>query len=214
MTKKQMRVESRFAESTLELSFLPRFNIAPTQLCTVLRLVDGRLVAQGMSWGFRPVWSKGPLVNAKSETLHQKPTFNRAVQCRRCLVPADGFYEWQLNGVRKRAMHIQLAGQAPFCFAGLWDEPTRDAPTAAGSFLILTRAADEVMASIHSRMPAILTAADYDRWLDPDSTDFESVLRSPVQGTLIYREVSSRVNQVRNEDADCLNPPEQSEFSL
>jgi putative SOS response-associated peptidase YedK len=208
MTKKQMRVVSRFADTTAELEFLPRFNIAPTQACTVLRLTDGRLIVDTFTWGLRPVWSKGPIINAKGETLMQKPTFKQALLQRRCLVPADAFYEWQSDGIRKRPMRIFPASGEPFCFGGLWETSPGGSPESSGSFLIITTAANDFMQPIHLRMPLILGPADYDGWLDPATNDYQSLLQRACPLPLQAVEVNARINNARNDDPACVEPPE------
>jgi len=209
MTKKQLRIESRF--ETLELNFVPRFNIAPTQECTVVRVVGGKLEASQMIWGFRPAWSKAPIINAQAESLHEKAIFSAAIRSRRCLVPADAFYEWRGSRTEKRPMRIGLQSEEPFYFAGLWAEPS-DQSAGRETFVLLTTAANSFMATIHSRMPLILGLSECDRWLDATDSDIGALLGEPAGLELKAVEVCSRVNNVRNDDEDCLSPPEQRDL--
>ncbi len=188
----------------------PRFNIAPSQTAPVVRGGgDGagpELV--GMTWGLIPSWSqdpaKGGQINARSETAAEKPTFRAVYRQRRCLVPSDGFYEWQKIEGGKQPYWISRADGAPFVFAGLWETWSHGQAADVVSFAVLTTTASEVLRPIHHRMPVILENKDFAAWLDPDSTP---------QGTLFAPEhaphkqdspVPNRVNSPRDDDAGCL----------
>jgi putative SOS response-associated peptidase YedK len=188
----------------------PRYNIAPTQLAPVLRQAkNGRELAL-LRWGLVPGWAKDPsignrLINARSETAAQKPSFRAAMRSRRCLVLASGFYEWQKAGKAKQPWWIGMAGGAPFAMAGLW-ESWRD--PAVGdrleTFTILTTEANAMLAPIHQRMPVIVDRADHDAWLTGPS--FAQLLRAhPVAGMAAHP-VSSWVNSPAHDDPRCEEP--------
>lgn len=192
----------------------PRFNIAPSQIAPVVRRrADGagqELV--GMTWGLIPSWSpdrngpqgRGGQINARSESAAEKPTFRDAYRQRRCLVPSDGFYEWQKIEGGKQPYWISRADGAPFVFAGLWESWAKGQSTEFLSFTILTTTASEPLRPIHHRMPVILPKAAFAAWLDPGQTP-EAELFAPEQAPKMQaRPVSTRVNSPRNDDAACL----------
>jgi putative SOS response-associated peptidase YedK len=157
---------------------LPDYNVAPTTVQPVV-VEDrdrGERAVRGMRWGLVPYWCADPrrlgvsTINAKAESLMEKPIWREPLERRRCLVPADGFYEWQKFGAKSRqAWAIALKGDEPFAFAGLWDRwRSRDRKTEVESFAIITTEANELTAPMHDRMPAILMARDYERWLRRD----------------------------------------------
>jgi putative SOS response-associated peptidase YedK len=173
----------------------PRFNVAPTQTIAVIR--PGELVA--LQWGLVPSWSKDGkgFINARSETAAEKPTFRSAFKKRRCLIPADGFYEWQkTTEAKKQPYFIRMRDTEPFAFAGLWEGET---------CAILTTEANSLMRPIHDRMPVIVAPEDYQRWLAEPVT---SVLRSyPAQEMTAYP-VSTYVNNAKQEGPKCIEPLE------
>ena len=193
----------------------PRFNVAPTQEVAAVRQRDsgsGRETVM-LRWGLIPSWSKdptgsAPMINARSETAAEKPSFRSAFRRRRCLVPADGFYEWKRTGRAKEAFHIQLSDGAPFAFAGLWERWNADDSQAAiESCTILTIEPNEVMQPIHDRIPVILPAEAYAQWLDPqfDSVEGLQELLVPYPADRMAAEpVGSFVNNVRHEGPACL----------
>ncbi len=192
----------------------PRFNIAPSQIAPVLRLDDdggggGGLVLDGMTWGLIPSWSKEPLtnkgqINARSETAAEKPTFRAAFHRRRCLIPTDGFYEWQKVEGGKQPYWISRSDGAPFVFAGLWETWGDSHGSEVVSFAILTTTAAESIRPIHHRMPVILDRPNFAAWLDPKETP-KAALFTPEQAPeMTARPVSRRVNSPRNDDAACL----------
>ena len=188
----------------------PRFNIAPSQIAPVVR--GGRDGAGpellGMTWGLIPNWSralvKGGQINARSETAAEKPTFRAAYRQRRCLVPSDGFYEWQEIEGGKQPYWISRTDGEPFVFAGLWEAWSPGHAANVVSFTILTTAAAEVLRSIHHRMPVILRDEDFAAWLDPDSTPQAALFEPEHAPQMQARPVSHRVNSPRNDDAACL----------
>jgi len=197
----------------------PRYNVAPTQTAPVLRLdpeSGGRVLVQ-LRWGLVPSWSKdatgaAKMINARAETAHEKPAFHAAFRARRCLVPADGFYEWRLEDGKKQPFRIGLKGGATFAFAGLWESWSpagpKDPAAALETFTILTTEANAKLAPIHERMPVMLASEAHAAWLEPASP-IEALRRLlvpfPAEPMAFYR-VSARVNNVRNDDADCIRP--------
>lgn len=153
----------------------PRYNIAPTQAIAAIRKDDddGRELTT-LRWGLVPSWAKDPsignrMINARAETVAEKPAFRAAYRRRRCLVLADGFYEWRKESSGKIPYFVSLASAAPFAFAGLWEHwCSKDSGESIQSATLITAAADEFMSSLHHRMPVILTPATADRWLAGD----------------------------------------------
>ena len=202
-----------------------RFNIAPTQLIAVVRRTPGAPSRELslLRWGLVPSWAKdattgSPMINARAETVAEKPTFRTAFRRRRCLIPADGYYEWQKVGARKQPYYIRLRDGQPFAFAGLWEGwrgggAEGDQPLETCT--IITTDANELSRPIHDRMPVILSVEDYDLWLDPgveERAKLESLLQPYDPTRMAADPVSTFVNNVRNDDDRCVamlgNPPE------
>lgn len=188
---------------------VPRYNIAPTQGGLIVRAgEDGGREALLAHWGLIPFWAKerdmgARMINARAETLAEKPAFRQALKKRRCLVPADGFYEWQGPPGNKQPWHIGMADDAPFAMAGLWERWRDPEGGLLDSFTIITTAANEMVKRLHERMPAILAPADYAIWLDPANDAAAELLTPfPAEEMRAYP-VSKRVNNVRNDDALC-----------
>ncbi len=192
----------------------PRFNIAPSQTAPVLRLNAEGAARElvGMTWGLIPAWSRRPRmggsgqINARSETAAEKPTFRAAYRQRRCLVPADGFYEWQKVEGGKQPYWISRADDAPFVFAGLWETWSAGQTGEIVSFTILTTVAAEVLRPIHHRMPVIVGAENSAAWLDPSRAPRTELFAPEQAPRLKIRAVSDRVNSPGNDDAECLRP--------
>ena len=196
------------AEDLVEWS--PRFNIAPTQPVPVVRHVgDSRRVSL-MKWGMIPSWSNvaSQMINTRAETVAERERFRDALRSHRCLIPADGFYEWQSAGGIKQPYCFTLASGKPFAFAGMWDGLRSSQGGVIESCTILTTTANPLVADVHDRMPVMLAPEEYDRWLDPDMrpADLLPLLR-PYQAAAMTRyAVSTRVNQVANDDPACAAP--------
>lgn len=198
--------------------FDPRYNIAPTQDVVVIRSDSaGQRAATTMRWGLVPAWSKTmasgpPMINARSETLAEKPAFRSSLRSRRCLVPADGFYEWQLTPGggkgKKQPYYIHRPGGEPFAFAGLWELwKNPESQFAIESCTIVTTAANATLCHLHDRMPVVLPPTDYRLWLDPHVNEPEKLqhLFAPCgDDELIAEPVSAHVNRVANDDARCV----------
>ena len=189
----------------------PRYNIAPTQnILTVVADSDDQRFLGLMRWGFLPSWHKDEsklngFINARSETVAEKPTFRSAFTKRRCLIVADGFYEWQKQGDdSKIPMYIQMSQHGPFGMAGLWERFQNPATGEVWvTCTILTTAANKFMKSLHHRMPVILPAEHYGQWLDPenqDKEDLKQLLQPAPEDWLTAFPVSKQVNNARNDD--------------
>jgi len=182
----------------------PRYNIAPTQHALVVRETPaGEREALMLRWGLVPAWAKDPaigsrMINARAEGLADRPAFRAAFRRRRCLVPADGFYEWSpVAGGRKQPYFVRLVSGAPLALAGLWEEWRSPAGDAIATFTIVTTGANEALRTIHDRMPVLIAPADYDEWL---SSPNPSALLAPWAGEPFeLRPVSLRVNSVQND---------------
>jgi putative SOS response-associated peptidase YedK len=201
----------RFTGPALNLQ--PRWNVAPTQEVPVVRLArDGSRELRMLRWGLVPFWAKDEkggarMINARGESVAEKPAFREAFKARRCLVPADGFYEWETLGESpsKQPLLFRMADGKPFAFAGLWERwRPKDGP-ALETFTIVNTAANEIMAQYHDRVPIVLAPEDYATWLDPN-TDARPLLKAPPSEWFTATRVSTRVNSVRNDDAECVAP--------
>ena len=198
----------------------PRYNVAPSQDVAVVRAADGGRNLSMLRWGLIPAWAKDPaigyrLINAPSETVEEKPSFRSAYRRRRCLIPADGFYEWQRLGKIRQPWLFGLRDGAPFAFAGLWERwtvPERAALTgslaeskpgdAVETCTILTTAANETVAPVHGRMPVILPRDACDPWLAG-----EDVSLAPFAAdAMTAHPVSTLVNKPANDDPRCVEP--------
>jgi putative SOS response-associated peptidase YedK len=211
----------------IDVTWSPRWNIAPSQMIPTVRqnATAPRRIFSLMRWGLISHGTKEPsiglrTINAMSETAAEKPAFRDAFRFRRCLVPADGFYEWKKIGPKgKQPYNFGALDGSVFAFAGLWDRWRSPDNAVIESCAILTTPPNAVVAEVHDRMPAILSEADYDRWLDPCITDAEQVadcLR-PFDPRLMKKyPVSNRVNRPENDDAVCAQevPAENTSLSL
>ena len=212
LSRRKQLVEEYFDASGDE-DWNPRYNIAPTQPLPVIRQhpEQPRRVFSLMRWGLIPSWAKDTtgsagMINARSETAAEKPAFRDAMKFRRCLVPADGFYEWARKGTSKQPFCFQVNAGELFAFAGLWDRWKDQSGQWVKSCSILTTTPNAVTSAVHDRMPVILKRDDYDLWLDPGmtNTDALSDLLEPFDARLMRSyPVSSRVNQVQNDDPEC-----------
>jgi putative SOS response-associated peptidase YedK len=196
--------------------FEPRYNIAPSQPIAVVRISAeaSERVLETMRWGLVPSWAEDPragdrMINARAETLTHKPAFRAAYRYRRCLILADGFYEWGPFQGRKWPYYIRMKDQRPFAFAGLWEHWERADLGALDSCTIITTEANERVQAIHERMPAILAPQHYGLWLDRKVTDTERlqglIAPYPAQDLTAYP-VSPRVNSPKNDDAGLIAP--------
>ena len=196
--------------------FTPRYNIAPSQSIAAIRIdpdTTTRTLVM-LRWGLIPSWAKDPkiahqCINAKAETVAEKPSFRSAFKKRRCLVIATGFYEWQIHGRAKQPMWIGLRSQQPFAFAGLWEHWTPAEGEPLETCTIITTEPNDLMAPIHNRMPVILSPTSYDQWLDPtfqQVASLNALLRPYPSTALTAYPVSTLVNNPRHDTPQCLEP--------
>ncbi|MBD2775122.1 SOS response-associated peptidase [Iningainema tapete] len=194
----------------------PKYNIAPTQMVEVVlhNPVRGDREIEQLRWGLIPSWTKDPgigakLINARSETAAQKPAFRSAFKHRRCLVIADGFYEWQLQNGKKQPFYFHLLDKKQFAFAGLWEQWESPQNQKINSCTILTTTANELVQPIHERMPVILQEQDYDLWLDQKvfkPEDLQKILKPYVSEAMTAYPVSTLVNNPKHNSQDCIMP--------
>lgn len=211
-------VAEQFALFEVE-PFSPRFNIAPTQPVAVVRARLASTTRPGrdlawMRWGLVPRRAKdvsvgNRMINARAESVMEKPAYRAALRERRCLIVADGFYEWKKEGRGKRPYFLRMRDDRPFAFAGLWQTWKSPEDASLESCVLLTTDPNSLVAAIHDRMPVILKPADCDRWLDPDfdETDSLRALFCPYANEeMIAYPVGSYVNSPTHDDPRCVEP--------
>jgi putative SOS response-associated peptidase YedK len=186
---------------------VPRYNIAPTQNVLTLRQLDAHKEATFLQWGLIPFWSKEAkgVINARMETIEQKPSFNESFQRRRCLIFADGFYEWERNGKISQPYYFQMTDGAPFAFAGIWDRWKSEGRSIT-SCAIITTTANELLAKIHPRMPVIIGSESYDFWLTGRAPDVKDLLTPFPASKMISYPVSRDVNDTKADDEHLVQP--------
>lgn len=196
----------RYAEQP---NFPPRYNIAPTQPIAVVRLINRQRQFALMRWGLLPSWVKDPksfslIVNARGEGVLDKPAFRAAMKRRRCLIPADGFYEWKAGGPRKQPYYIHAKSGEPLAFAGLWETWTGPNGEELDTVAIITTDANRTVNLLHDRMPVVVPPEAFDLWLDSDNVDATTaaalIMPAP-DGLLEVWPVSTDVNRVANDNA-------------
>jgi putative SOS response-associated peptidase YedK len=194
--------------------WVPRYNVAPSQDAPVIRqdAIQPTRSLSLMRWGLIPFSAKDPkvgfkMINARAETIAEKPAFRELLQSRRCLIPADGFYEWAKEGKAKVPYCFTLADDSVFAFAGLWDRWKNPQGEQVQTCSIITTNANPLVSEIHDRMPVILEPASYNLWLDPGFKKVDplvELLRPYRANSMRSWRVSSRVNSVLNDDAACI----------
>jgi len=215
LTVDPAKLQDSFTDYDFPTKFAPRFNIAPTQ--PVLAIPnDGRQRADFFIWGLIPSWAKDPsignrLINARGETLAEKPSFRGSYKYKRCLILADGFYEWKVQpGTKTKVPYfIHMKDRQPFAFAGLWDEWNSPDGSQLRSCTIVTTAPNDFVSSIHNRMPVILPSDAYTKWLDttPQSREKLDPLIKPYSAEeMAAYPVSTLVNNPKNDQAECVVP--------
>ncbi len=216
LTQDEDAFDERFSFTGPNLGWVPSYNIAPTQqVVTVTNEGDGNR-ARLMRWGLVPFWAKDPsignrMINARAETVAEKPSFRSAFESRRCLVVADGFYEWKRNGGRKRPMRITVADEGQFAFAGLWESWGQGVGERLLTCTIVTTSANRFMEPIHDRMPVVLTRGAEEAWIDPEAEDvgaLSELLLPYASNQMRAHEVSTYVNSPRNNSPECIVPVE------
>ncbi|XSG85033.1 MAG: SOS response-associated peptidase [Methylohalobius sp. ZOD2] len=201
----------------------PRYNIAPSQPIPMAIAPDDRARGRRLTfarWGLIPFWSRDEsigrrLINARAETLAERPAFREALRCRRCLIPAEGFYEWQRTERRKQAYAIRRRDGDLIAFAGLWESWRHPrSGEEIVSCVIITTAANRTISPLHRRMPAILEENAWDAWLDPTDTTTQDLLAPCGDAILEIQPVSAYINNPRHDDPRCLDPlhPNESLF--
>ena len=199
-----------------EPELTPRYNIAPTQMVPVVRFDQETTVKQFemLKWGLVPFWAKdasiGPrLINARCETLGQKPAYRAAFKSRRCLIPTNGFYEWMKEKEKKQPYLIRLADESLFAFAGLWEHWKGPDGSTIESCTVITTEANDLLRPIHDRMPVIITRKDYDSWLNPDISGqetFQSLMLPYPSHEMVFFPVNPKVNKATYDNPDCIEP--------
>lgn len=197
-------------------SALPLFNIAPTQTVMAVRATAaGTREICSLRWGLVPAWADdlaigNRMINARAETVAAKPAYRQAFKSRRCLIVADGFYEWQKTRRQKQPYYIRLKDARPFGFAGVWEKWSKG-ETPVESCSVITTTANELMAPIHDRMPVIISPDDYEPWLSAETkpVELQSLLRAYPAAQMTAYPVSTRVNSPAYTGADCIEPFQQ-----
>ena len=216
LSRRKQIIEDHFDAVSGDEDWSPRYNVAPTQPVPVIRQHPKEPVRSLslLRWGLIPSWSKDSsgaarMINARSETVSTLPAFRDAFKLRRCLIPADGFYEWQRRGATKQPYCFEVNNGELFAFAGIWDRWRDPSGNWIRTCSILTTTPNAVTSAIHDRMPLILDRDSYDLWLDPGMRDADAAadLLKPFDATLMRcYPVSNRVNQVANDDEECCRP--------
>jgi len=197
-------------------SLSPRYNIAPSQTVAAVRIPPGGGARElvFLRWGLVPSWAKDPaignrMINARAETVAVKPAFRSAIRRRRCLVPADGFYEWKRVNGRKQPFYVRLGAGAIFAFAGLWESWEGPEHASVESCTILTTGPNDLLRPIHDRMPVILSPRDYDLWLSPGVQDPEALAPLfhpyPPEEMTVFP-VRTTVNNPKTDTPDLIEP--------
>ena len=194
--------------------FPPRYNVAPTQPIAIVRMVDGRRQFALVRWGLLPSWVQDPknfslLINARGESVMDKPAFKAAMKYRRCLVPANRFYDWKASATRRQPYYVRAKWRQPLAFAGLWESWTGPNGEELETAAIVTTRANRALADIHDRMPVIVPPDAFDLWLNCNAVDAETAgtLIAPAPEDLLEAyEVSSAVNRTANDHAQLVEP--------
>jgi putative SOS response-associated peptidase YedK len=217
LSRRKQLVAEYFDAVPREDDWNPRYNIAPTQPVPVVRQSPKKPAREFslLRWGLIPSWAMDrsigfKTINARSETVATTASFSEPFRSRRCLIPADGFYEWVRNGKSKQPFCFEVGDGEIFAFAGLWDRWTDPHGEVVETCTILTTTPNALLRDIHDRMPVILNPGDYDSWLDSTTCETTTALKLlvPYSGAMRRYPLSNRVNQVQNDDAECARPVE------
>jgi putative SOS response-associated peptidase YedK len=210
LSPEAMRALFRYLEQP---NFPPRYNIAPTQPIAIVRTVEGKRQFALVRWGLIPSWVKDPrafslVINARGESVNEKPAFKNAMKYRRCLVPADGFYEWKRDAARNQPYFVRRTDRAPVAFAGLWENWMGPNGEEVETAAIVTTTASRTIAHIHDRMPVILPPDAFDFWLDPqvDAQSAVAAIRPAPDDEIEACPVSSAVNRTANDAPNLMEP--------
>jgi putative SOS response-associated peptidase YedK len=218
LSRRKQIIEEHFDSVSGEEDWSPRYNVAPTQPVPIIRQhpKEPRRELSLVRWGLIPSWAKDAsgaagMINARSETAAIRPAFRDPLKARRCIIPADGFYEWARTGKTKQPFCFEVNEGDLFAFAGLWERWKDPSGNWIRTCAILTTTPNAVTSAVHDRMPVILDPDAYDLWLDPGFTDVAAVseMLKPYDARLMRSyPVSTRINQAVNDDADCAKPVE------
>lgn len=213
LSRRKQIIEEHFNTSPWDDDWIPRYNVAPTQPVPVIRQHPKQPVRQLslIRWGLIPHWSKdasigASTINAKSETAAEKPAYRDPFRFRRCLIPADGFYEWKRSGTFKQPFCFEINNGELFAFAGLWDGWKNANGDWIKTCSILTTVPNSVTSAVHDRMPVILHPESYDLWLDPGMQNIAAIselLKPYAAAQMRCYPVSTRINYVANDDEEC-----------
>jgi putative SOS response-associated peptidase YedK len=207
------RLAEEFGLDGTSVELAPNYNVAPTQGVAAVLEEGGQRRLEVLRWGLIPPWADDPgigsrMINARSETAPGKPSFRRAFRERRCLIPADGFYEWQRTNGAKQPYYIHMEDGRPFAFAGLWESWSKGGEGEVRTCTILTTGANALVGEVHDRMPVILAHDAYDVWLDPASErdELTGLLAPYPEDEMEAYPVSRFVNSPSNNDPRCIEP--------
>ena len=211
LTQSIKKIESHFKPVLMNLKYFPSFNIAPSHISAVITQKNEMM---GMKWGFVPSWTRDSqigqkLINARAETLIEKPSFRDSFKNQRCLVPADGFVEWK----EKRPYYIRFKNRRLFAFAGIWSIWDSGSDP-LNTFTIITTKANETLSTLHSRMPVIVHPKNYKKWLMDESNSLTPLFTEHSEFDLEFFEISTAINSPKNNEASLLQPPRQKSFTF
>jgi putative SOS response-associated peptidase YedK len=205
------RFGAKLTDAAAQLA--PRYNVAPSLAVPVVRVRRDVRELAALTWGLVPNWSKdrsgSKPINARAETIFEKAMFRTAILRRRCLIPADGFYEWQQRTAGKQPWHVGMLDGSLFAFAGIWDYWAKEGAEPVVSCAIVVTDANELMARIHDRMPVIVAADDYSRWLDPElhnPVEIRTMLTPYPADEMKAYPISTLVNNAKNEGPELIRP--------
>ncbi len=216
LTTEEQRLNDFFRLAGGVEPYVPRYNGAPTQSLAVITAFEPHRL-QYFRWGLVPYWSKElsrstPVINARAESLDEKPMFRQAFKKRRCLVPADGFYEWVHTG-KKQPFRFQMKDESPFAMAGIWEQWSLEPGKTLFSFAIITTSPNKLMEPIHNRMPVILPKDAFSTWLESnDENKLHEMLKPYPENRMMAYKVSDKVNSVKSEGPELFKPLEDADL--
>ena len=210
------RLKQYFPIDVARCEVAANYNVAPTQQILAIARMEGSNVLNAYHWGLVPFWARDTsigykMINARAETVASKPSYREAFRKRRCLIPADGFYEWKGRKGEKQPVYITLPDRSPFAFAGLWETwlDRQNQNAVYRSCTIITRAAAGAVRDLHHRMPVILNPDAYGSWLDPQNSNIEmlnNILQAEAVIDLVYHPVTRQVNAAGHNDPSNIDP--------
>lgn len=215
-------LQKNFNIRTIASDIIPNYNVAPAQEILTIIKHDNENKLEKLHWGLVPFWAKdisigSLMINARVETVSSKPSFRNAFKNRRCLIPANAFYEWKGEKGNKQPYYVYIPSGEPFAFAGLWETWTdkeTDDESVYKSCTIITTGASHSIRELHNRMPVILDRKVYEKWLDvemQDPKELETILREDIVHDMKFYPVSTLVNSVKNNDPNCIKPIDESQ---